>query len=338
MAGNAVDLCPVGALGDRDFLYKQRVWFMKRRPHVCAGCATGCSIFVEENQDRIYRLKPRENPYLNQWWMCDEGRYGWKHVHDTNRFTAPRKSKDGHVENVEWSTLTTELDTMLRQCRRLAAVISPHLTVEEAYLLASYVRQIDPEAALVQGPIPVRGTDESFPGGFAIRAEKCPNRRGVELVLSSVAGKIVTWDEFLGQLNSSHWDAIWISGGYSGEWLDASIADRFAAAGRLIVQDLFASPLLERAEYQLPAAAFPEREGSFVNLADRLQSFRWAIRPPGGVMVEAQLLWRLTGHTGLFKATSVLEQIAHDHVAFSAARGGVPEVGVDLKANQLAEV
>jgi len=63
MAENVVDLCPVGALGDRDFLYSQRVWFMKQHDHVCAGCATGCSITVEENQDRVYRLKPRESAH-----------------------------------------------------------------------------------------------------------------------------------------------------------------------------------------------------------------------------------------------------------------------------------
>ena len=74
LSGNVVDLCPGGALGDREFLYQQRVWFMKSRDGVCAGCSTGCSIKIEENQDRIYRLKPRENPEVNQWWMCDAAR------------------------------------------------------------------------------------------------------------------------------------------------------------------------------------------------------------------------------------------------------------------------
>ncbi|MGH7136835.1 MAG: 2Fe-2S iron-sulfur cluster-binding protein, partial [Pirellulales bacterium] len=49
LSGNVVDLCPVGALGDKDFLYRQRVWFMKKHPGVCTGCSTGCSIWVEEN-------------------------------------------------------------------------------------------------------------------------------------------------------------------------------------------------------------------------------------------------------------------------------------------------
>ena len=89
LSGNVVDLCPVGALADKDFLYKQRVWFMRQHKGVCTGCATGCSIWIEENQDHIYRLKPRENPFVNQWWMCNEGRYGYSHVHDERRLTRP---------------------------------------------------------------------------------------------------------------------------------------------------------------------------------------------------------------------------------------------------------
>ena len=85
-----VDLCPVGALGDKDFLYRQRVWFLRRHRGVCTGCATGCSIWIEENQDRIYRLKPRENPLVNKWWICNDGRYGYPHVHDPQRLAAPR--------------------------------------------------------------------------------------------------------------------------------------------------------------------------------------------------------------------------------------------------------
>ncbi len=76
MSGNVVDLCPVGALGDKDFLVPAARLVHEEHDGVCTGCSTGCSIDVEENQDHVYRLKPRENPHVNQWWMCDEGRYG----------------------------------------------------------------------------------------------------------------------------------------------------------------------------------------------------------------------------------------------------------------------
>ncbi len=89
LSGNVVDLCPVGALGDKDFLYKQRVWYMRRHRGVCTGCSTGCSIWIEENQDRIYRIKPRENPFVNKWWICNYGRYDYPHVHDPRRLCTP---------------------------------------------------------------------------------------------------------------------------------------------------------------------------------------------------------------------------------------------------------
>jgi NADH-quinone oxidoreductase subunit G len=337
LSGNVVDLCPVGALGDKDFLYKQRVWFMKSHDNVCANCSTGCSIKVEENQDRIYRLKPRENPHVNQWWMCDEGRYGWKHVHDHHRATHLRRREKSSYLPIDWSQFIEEADAKLRRTGNLAAVISPNLTVEEAYLLCTYIRGIDPEATLAVGPIPLEGKDERFPSGFAIRAEKCPNRKGVEAVVGRLAGTLMNWGAFLSSVAGGSIEAVWVTGGYRMPWHDAEVAESFAGVKTLVVQDCFPSPLWERADYQVPGATFAEREGSYVNAKDRLQSFRWAIRPPAGVLTEGQLYWQLLKRSGLFRAAEVLDDVAREIIYFSAAMHGVPDVGIDLKVNQLAE-
>lgn len=337
MSGNVSDLCPVGALGDKDFLYSQRVWFMKSHDNVCAGCSTGCSIRVDENQDHIYRLKPRENAHVNQWWMCDDGRYGWKHVHDRNRIVGPRRKDGSGFANVEWSALPAELDKKLKTAGRLAAVISPHLTVEEAYLFAKYICGIDANALLILGHVPVEGEDEKFPNGFVIRAEKCPNRRGVMQVISSFTNQVTSWDELVaGKVDLSGIQAMWITGGYKGDWNDDKVVARLSSVPLLIVQDLFESPLMNAATYQLPAAAFAEREGSYVNFADRLQSFPWAVRAPAGVKVEGSLFWQLSGMTGLFNARKVLDEVASEIGYFHAAAEAIPETGVDLKVNQLA--
>jgi NADH-quinone oxidoreductase subunit G len=336
LSGNVVDLCPVGALGDKDFLYQQRVWFMKSHDNVCANCSTGCSIKVEENQDRIYRLKPRENPHVNQWWMCDEGRYGWKHVHDESRVRQlRRREKSGYVQ-LEWSEFAAEIDQKLRKAGKLAAVISPHLTVEEAYLLATYIRSLDAAARLAVGPIPMEGKDEKFPNGFTIRAEKCPNRKGVEAIVARLGGGLLNWGDLLGQVEAEPPDAVWLAGGYHSAWNDDAVAEKFAHVRTLIVQDCFPSPLWNAATYQVPGATFAEREGSYVNAQDRLQSFRWAIRPPAGVRTEGQLYWQLLKRPGLYRASEVLAEVAREIAYFSAAVRGVPEVGVDLKVNQLA--
>jgi NADH-quinone oxidoreductase subunit G len=268
--------------------------------------------------------------------MCDDGRYGWKHVHDPNRVTQLRKREGKQLVNIEWSHLAADLGAKLRTAGRLAAVVSPHLTVEEAYLLATYIRKIDPQAVLAVGPIPVEGVDEKFPSGFTIRAEKCPNRRGVEAIVGRLGGGLLNWGDFLGQVESSALGGVWITGGYPGAWHDDSLVGKFAGVKQLVVQDCFASPLWDRADYQLPGATFAEREGSYVNAMDRLQSFKWAVRPPPGVRTEGQLYWQLLGRNGLYSAKEVLGEIAREITYFSAAAPGVPDVGIDLKVNQLA--
>lgn len=339
LAGNVVDLCPVGALGDVDFLYSQRVWFMKSQSHVCSGCSTGCSIRVDQNQDQVYRLKPRENPHVNQWWMCDEGRYGWKHVHDERRIAFPRRQQAEAREDVDWAQLPAELQRELGRVGRWAAVVSPFLTVEEAYLLARYVRALDPQALLVVGPAPERGVDQTFAHGFRIHAEKCPNRRGVMQVVAGCGGPSTSWDEFVAKhLPAGEIQGVWVTAGSPEPWIDDETAAQFEGLAALVVQDLFESPLSARATYVLPATASLEREGSFVNVADRLQSFGWAVRPPAGVKAEGALWWQLTGRVGLYRARQVLDEVAREIGYFAAASGPIPEHGLDLKINQLATV
>jgi NADH-quinone oxidoreductase subunit G len=74
LQGNVVDLCPVGALLSKDFLFQKRVWLMKPAESVCPGCSRGCSITIDQNENRVQRLRPRFNEKVNEWWMCDDGR------------------------------------------------------------------------------------------------------------------------------------------------------------------------------------------------------------------------------------------------------------------------
>ena len=176
------------------------------------------------------------------------------------------------------------------------------MTVEEAYLLCKLARKFDPQAVLALGPVPVVGKDETFPGKFTIHAEKCPNRKGVEEVLAHFCGgrskrsKNCSNDLSAGRHQSGMGQRR-ISQAALGSTIPrpSGLAARVAHRARHV---RFAA--VEAATYQLPGAGFAERAGSYVNYADRLQSFTWAIRPPAGVWVEGQLYWPLLGMRGLY--------------------------------------
>ena len=72
-SGNVVDICPVGALLNRDFRFRARSWFLSAAPSVCTGCSRGCSTFVDFMGQDTYRYRPRENEQINKSWMCDQG-------------------------------------------------------------------------------------------------------------------------------------------------------------------------------------------------------------------------------------------------------------------------
>ena len=130
--------------------------------------------------------------------------------------------------------------------------------------------------------------------------------------------------------------ALWVSGGYKNDWIDEPTAARLSRADLLVVQDLFPSPLSERATYVLPAAAFPERDGSYVNRGDQLQSVGWAIRPPTGVRTEGSLFWELLGRRPVQRPDGAWRSGRGDPL-FPVAREAIPDVGVNLKVNLLAE-
>ncbi len=337
LSGNVVDICPVGALGDKDFLYKQRVWYLKSHAGICVHCATGCSIWVDENQDHVWRLRPRENLFVNNWWICNDGRYSYSQVHSPCRLQgAYRKDGDKWVE-ISSSQVVTELLSFLNDSERLVAVLSPFLTVEEAYLLAKAIRQIDPRAPLVLGYVPRVGKDERFPGGFTISAEKCPNRIGVSEIIAYFCGHVVEVDELGSVIRRHGAQAVWVSGGYPEGCDHNSWCSQLAGLdSAIILHDLFSSSLRDCARYVLAGAAWVERPGSYVNRHHRLQFVPAAIRPPRNVFPEGKLYWQMAGYTGVYNPGMVLEEVAREIPYFRAAIPPVPEAGVDLRVNLLA--
>jgi len=350
LSGNVVDLCPVGALCSKDFLYKQRVWFMKGHNSVCADCSTGCSIEVDENKDIVYRLRPRENPQAQGHFMCDEGRFGFHYVNSDERLTQPLARKDGKLQPIAYEELLPvvrrELKTAVTQDGASAvAVLSPFLTCEEAFLLASWWKGLSSNARLALGPIPVVGQDDQYPKDcrgnavepikFTIRAEKCPNRQGVEAVLRHFQGEVLRFEDIVRMAGENRLKTIYLAAAYPPRpagWVSVEQAESLGKAALLVLQDLLPSPLLERAKYVLPASSFAEKEGTFVNHAGLAQGLERAVRPPRECRSDGQVFLDLQERRGLFHTASMRAELAKAVPYFAPlGTGDLGAYGVHLK-------
>ena len=138
-ASNVVDICPVGALTDKDFRFKCRVWYLAKTKSVCPGCSMGCNITVEwdksrphqHKEARVMRLKPRVNAEVNNHWICDEGRYSYKSI-DENRILSPQLKNDIVSWDAALETVAQAIKSVKDQSR-IGVIASAQLTNEDLF-------------------------------------------------------------------------------------------------------------------------------------------------------------------------------------------------------------
>jgi NADH-quinone oxidoreductase subunit G len=325
LSANVVDLCPVGALLDKDFLFEQRVWYLTSTPTIDGITASGDNIWLDHNQGRIYRLKPRTNLDVNKWWTSDEIRYGWKFIHDPARLTKPMVNANGTQVEAEWSVAYNEALRGLRGAtaagRHIGLVVSPMLSCEDAYLLGKFIKSLDAKAVFAVGPVPHYGQDKTFPGGYTIYAEKVPNARGVKRVLEKIAGagNVLDYPAFEQRLNQGvDLGAVLLTGNYPSAWATSGMAE--AIAQRFVVLlDTMPTSLSARANVVLPSVTWAEKAGTFENIKGRLQSFNQAIptlefaRPEGQIGIDLLAAAGL-GEPRRYSASATRQEIGGEFV------------------------
>ncbi len=322
LSGNVVDLCPVGALLDKDFLFEQRVWLLKRTASISPVDSGGENIWIDQNENVIFRIKPRYNPDVNQWWISDDTRYSYKPVHDPARLRKPRRVQYATQIETTFTNATEAAGDGLKSIVKekgpgsTFCFFSPMMACEEVWLLGQYMRSIDPKCVFALGPVPSTGADEVFKHyisgaeTFRIKAEKVPNAAGVQRVLTRLGGMQVTWSEFMaaGLPELKKLAGGWIVGGYLSSWVPKDVPILFKK-GFKVVQDILASPLSDAADVVLPAASWAEKDGCWENHAGRIQAFAAAIAPIEGARREGDVYYQLLGREGVYNAERIRQEM-----------------------------
>ena len=173
--GNLADICPVGALTLKGFRFQARVWNLDKHSSTCGECSRGCSITVEVlRRQEVKRIRPRYNADVNQWWMCDTGRFTF------DRFNAEERLEGAAIRDARGLLVETGVDDALEEAADIlkvhpapAIVASPWLTVEEGRALMALAERTGGETAFVAPPSNDLGDDLLHTG------DPCPNRRGL---------------------------------------------------------------------------------------------------------------------------------------------------------------
>ena len=298
-SGCTVDVCPVGALTDRDFRFKCRVWYLASTNSVCPGCSMGCNIEIHSNRERrerphvaggarVMRLKPRCNPDVNQWWMCDEGRYGYKTIDENRLLAAQVRNGTGPLE-VEWEEALGRVADVLSQLKsagqlnRVGVLLSTHLTNEDLYTAKRFFHELGVSHVAVQGA--TSGSNDDF----LIKSDKSPNTRGAQALGLSFDSMAVLEQARRGELS-----VLYVFGHDLVKLYGQQAASEVATSlSLLIVQDSNLNASCQLAHVVLPSAVYAEKDGTFTNFQGRVQRIRPAFSPLGQAKPDWQILMEL---------------------------------------------
>jgi NADH-quinone oxidoreductase subunit G len=290
-SANVVDICPVGALTELNFRFKARVWYLSSAPTVCNGCAQGCNVDMHYVLDRphlndgarVLRLKPRYNADVNQWWMCDEGRYGFGWV-DKGRVTKVRN----HGVDATWEQAIPAIATGLEKLwdrppglssdkstgSRIGVIAGTQLTNEDLFLIREIFQGALGARVTAAFPTPPGGSDD-----FLIKADKSPNTRGATL-LGLSGPDAPTAASIVDEAIQGGIEALWIFGHDLTTLLDEATLQELSRKLRLFVfSGTNENPTASVSHWALPTAAYMEKDGTFVNCHGRIQRVGRAFPP-----------------------------------------------------------
>lgn len=186
---NTVDICPVGALTSKDFRFKQRVWYLKRAEAICTGCSTGCSVYLDYNEEGFFRVKPKPNENNNSYWMCDEGRDLYKHLNKEERLTqvypsqAVSSSSEKAVQHLK-STLENIKDNT-----KIGVLVTGQYSVEDYQSFFSALKEKSSISQIYHW-FDQKDTQDTF-DDLLIRGDKNPNTKGLLSLAEDLSLKVL---------------------------------------------------------------------------------------------------------------------------------------------------
>ena len=139
MSGNAIDVCPVGALTAKPSRYAARAWEMVQHKTIAAHDCIGSNVYVHTLRGEIIRVVPCENEAINEVWLSDRDRFSYEGVDSEDRLTTPMIKRDGQWQVADWdSALQLVADKFKAAAELKAQQLAAMKAAEEA--------QVDDEA------------------------------------------------------------------------------------------------------------------------------------------------------------------------------------------------
>lgn len=150
--GQCVASCPVGALVEKNRMFKGREWELKKVSTICPYCGVGCNIELNIKNNRIVKVTSAANSVVNRGRLCVKGRFGFDFVHSEERLMKPLirigERGEGKFRDAEWKEALDLVAKRLGEIKKesgpdsLAFLSSAKCTNEDNYLMQKLARAV----------------------------------------------------------------------------------------------------------------------------------------------------------------------------------------------------
>jgi len=142
-SGNTIQICPVGALTSKPYRFVSRPWDLETAPSVCNYCSVGCPITNEAREGAMVRCQALPNERVNDFWICDKGRFGYHHVDAKDRLETPLVRNDSDEFTPEsWGAAVDKVAEALGGKEKVGVIAGGHLPTEDAYAISKLAREV----------------------------------------------------------------------------------------------------------------------------------------------------------------------------------------------------
>ena len=350
LSGNLMDVCPVGAITTKQYRFRSRPWDNPQAiDTTCTLCSKGCSTtaWLKAKPEwakgsRLARITPRYNPEVNDFWMCDIGRFQYLWVEGPDRLRKPSiLTKDGVHQVAPWKDALMRVRDLLNTAgRRDPAAVrilgSAHASVEELFLLKRLATELKGESGSSHVHIAWRRTEKQQPADakFRVPATDAPNVNGARDLGLAVAGGNDGDADVSGLRTAVEQGRVSVlyvmdpgPGGSLGDidWIvDARKSGRLPV---LVYQGVLQTDLAKVADVVLPGAAWVEKDACYTNDQGRLQTVSRAISPPGESVDDWQIITSVAASLGLDFNYTTAKQVREAAGAALADKPGYEALG-----------
>jgi NADH-quinone oxidoreductase subunit G len=321
LSGNLMDVCPVGAITTRDYRFKSRPW---DNPAVvdtiCTQCSKGCSksTWLKAKPEwakgaHLVRMTPRFNPDVNDYWMCDIGRFNYHWIEGNTRLRRPMVRAGANLEPVSWHDLEPRLRDRIQEAGSADSgsvrfMVSAHAATEELFVLKEMLEGLlGVDGANAATVVWTRSEKPQPPGTkFTVHVTDAPNVNGAhDLGFRVGHGNEgpADMEELRAAVEGGRVKALYVlAPGPDGSLGDVSwivAARRSGTLPALIVQGVVMNELAAAADIIMPGATYVEKDAIYTNAQGMVQAASRAIAPPGEALEDWQILVKLARSLGL---------------------------------------